>query len=100
MEHGPRAAMCAVVGVTTSLLLMMPPTSAQSLGSGQYCQNTNRGLVCNPASGPSGGRVYEQWENGAPARAAGSSGYHPPANDPYQFPSSFGAYSNLRGFGQ
>ena len=100
MGQGLRAAMYAVVGVATALWLMTLPTSAQSLGSGQYCQNTNRGLVCNPVSGSSGRRVYEQWENGAPARSAGSSGYQPPANDPYQFPRSFGAYSNLRGFGQ
>ena len=90
-----------LAGVSTAFwLILTPPTAAQSLGSGQYCQNINGRLVCNPIFGSNGGRVYEQWENGTPARSAGSSGYRPPANDPYQFPGSFGAYSNLRGFGQ
>ena len=65
MGHSLRAAKCAVVGITTVLWLMLTlPTSAQSLGSGQYCRNTNGRLVCNPVIGSNGGRIYEQWENG------------------------------------
>ena len=101
MGHSLRAAKCAVVGITTVLWLMLTlPTSAQSLGSGQYCRNTNGRLVCNPVIGSNGGRIYEQWENGRLLAPAGSTGYRPPASDPHQFPGSFGAYSNLRGFGQ
>jgi hypothetical protein len=89
----------AIVGTATLLWLITFPASSQSLGSGQYCQNTSRGLVCNTLAGPSGPRVYERWENGAAATRS-ATGYRPPANNASQLPQSFGAYGNIRGFGQ
>ena len=95
-----RESRCTALLVTAMLFwLAASPASSQSLGSGQYCQNTSRGLICNTLAGPSGTRVYERWENGAAAIGSGT-GYRPPANNPSQLPQSFGAYSNIRGFGQ
>ena len=95
-----RESRCTAIAATAALVCLIAlPASSQSLGSGQYCQNTSRGLVCNTLAGPSGTRVYERWENGAAATGSGT-GYRHPANNASQLPQSFGAYSNIRGFGQ
>jgi hypothetical protein len=91
----------AAVAVATALSL--PPALAQSAGDyAQVCHNINGRLACSSVARSSSGsstRPYEQWDDGSPARGS-STGYSPRAGDRHQFPQSFRAYSNLRGFGQ
>ena len=95
-----RESRCATIVATAMLVWLITfPAASQSLGSGQYCQNTSRGVVCKTLAGPGGTRVYERWENGAAATRSETS-YRPPANNASRLPQSFGAYSNIRGFGQ
>lgn len=91
--------------VATALSLSALPAAAQGADAyRQYCQQINGHLVCKRLTGSAGAagtRPYERWENGSPAQASGSSGeYRYPAHDPYAFPQSFGAYSNLNGLGR
>ena len=80
--------------------LSVVPVLAQSLGNAQYCRNVGGRVVCSPATVSSGARPYEQWDNGAPARASGSSTVPRSYDSAHGFPQSFGAYSAIRGFGQ
>jgi len=93
----------AAVAVATALSLLAMPALAQSAGDyAQVCHNINGRLACSSVARSSSGsstRSYEQWEDGSPARGSSTS-YSPRAGDPHQFPQSFHAYSNLRGFGQ
>ena len=100
MRHSLGRKTSAATLVAAAVWLSAVPGLAQSLGgSAQYCRNVNGRLVCSPAAASSGARPYEQWDNGAPARAAGSSTAPRSYNDAHGFPQSFGAYGALHGFG-
>jgi hypothetical protein len=101
-QHLRTKTYAAILVAAVSLAAL--PSMAQSLGGyREFCQNTGGRVVCRQAAAPAGAtaaRPYERWDNGAPARASGSSNdYHYRADDSRQFPQSFGAYSNLGGFG-
>ena len=94
-----------VAAIGTALSLLALPALAQSSGAyRENCQNANGHLVCNQITGSAGtpgNRSYEQWENGSPARASGSSSEHQyRSGDNYQFPRYFRGYNALYGFGR
>ena len=93
-----------VVAAATALSFVALSAMAQSAGDyTQVCQSINGRLACSSVARSSIGsgstRPYEQWEDGSPARGS-AAGYSPRVIDPYQFPQSFGARSNLGGFGR
>ena len=104
MRQSIRTGAAVIVALTTALSLEGFPVAAQNAGDyAQVCRNINGRLACSSVARPSIGsgstRPYEQWEDGSPARGS-AAGYSPRAIDPYQFPQSFSARSNLGGFGR
>jgi hypothetical protein len=94
----------AAAAAATALSFVALSAMAQSAGDyAQVCRSINGRLACSLVARSSIGsgstRPYEQWEDGSPARGS-AAGYLPRAIDPYQFPQSFGARSNLGGFGR
>jgi hypothetical protein len=96
--------MGAVVVAATALSFVALSAMAQIPGDdAQVCRSINGRLACGSvvrsSIGSGNTRPYEQWEDGSPARGS-AAGYSPRPIDPYQFPQSFGARSNLGGFGR
>ena len=102
MRQSIRTGAAVIVALATALSLAGLPVAAQNAGDyTQLCRNINGRLACSsvaPSSSGSSIRPYERWEDGSLARGS-AAGYSPRTSDPYQFPQSFGARSNLGGFG-
>jgi hypothetical protein len=104
MRQSIRTGAAVIAALAPALSLASFPVAAQNAGDyTQICRSINGRLACSSVARSSIGsgstRPYEQWEDGSPARGS-AAGYLPRAIDPYQFPQSFGARSNLGGFGR